>query len=87
MPEGLVKPVKDLLEHQEIHCVDQKNTVFDAAQRMAGWGIGALTVLDGERLVGAHGEFPEEALIEPRLADLFEESACVVRGASVGLVR
>lgn len=32
------------------------------------------------RLVGAQGEFPVETLVEPHLADLFEESACLVRG-------
>ena len=51
-----MKPVMDLLEQQEIHCVDQKDTVLLAAQRMAGWGIGAVTVLDGERLVGIFSE-------------------------------
>jgi CBS domain-containing protein len=51
-----LKPVAELLDRQVIHCVGQGETVLAVAQRMAEWRVGAVTVLDGERLVGIFSE-------------------------------
>ena len=55
-----MKPVLELLEQQEVHCVGKDDTVLEAAQRTSAWNVGAVTVLDGERLVGI---FSERALM------------------------
>ena len=39
-----------------VRSVGPQNTVFEAIERMDEWGVGALVVLDGERLVGIISE-------------------------------
>ena len=51
-----MKPVQELLDQQTIHCVAKDDTVLEAARRMAEWKVGAVTVLDAERLVGIFSE-------------------------------
>ena len=51
-----MKPVLELVEQQEVHCVGKDDTVLEAAQRMSAWNVGAVIVLDGERLVGIFSE-------------------------------
>jgi CBS domain-containing protein len=51
-----VKPVVELLDQQVVHCVGKADSVLEAARRMSEWQVGALTVLEGERLVGIFSE-------------------------------
>lgn len=51
-----MKPILEIVEHQEVRCVGKDTTVLETAQRMAGWKVGAVTVLEGERLVGIFSE-------------------------------
>lgn len=51
-----MKPVGALVEHQELVTVSQDVAVAEAARKMAGRRIGALPVVDGERLVGIFTE-------------------------------
>jgi CBS domain-containing protein len=51
-----VKPVLEIVEHQEVHCVSKDSTVLETAQRMASWKVGAVIVLEEERLVGIFSE-------------------------------
>jgi CBS domain-containing protein len=51
-----VKPVQELLDKQEVHFVRKGESVLEVARRMTEWNIGAVTVLDGERLVGIFSE-------------------------------
>jgi len=51
-----VKPVLELVEQQELHCVRKEESVLETAKRMAAWKVGAVTVLDEERLVGIFSE-------------------------------
>jgi CBS domain-containing protein len=51
-----VKSVIEMVEHQEVRYVGKDDTVLETAQRMANWRVGAVTVLDGERLVGIFSE-------------------------------
>ena len=46
--------VKHVLDQKgrEVHSIDPEASVFDALQRMADKGIGALVVLEGDSLVG-----------------------------------
>jgi len=54
--EDPVKQVLELLDQQEIRCVGKQDTVLEAARRMSEWKVGAVTVLDAERLVGIFSE-------------------------------
>ena len=51
-----MKPVVELLDQQVLHCVGKDETVLAAAKIMSEWQVGAVTVLDGERLVGIFSE-------------------------------
>ena len=51
-----MKPVVELLDQQVLHCVGKDETVLAATKRMSEWQVGAVTVLDGERLVGIFSE-------------------------------
>ncbi len=53
-----MKNVKQLLEGKSprIHSTSPDATVYEALQKMAAEGIGALVVLEGERLVGIMSE-------------------------------
>ena len=51
-----MKPVLEMVEHQEVRFVGKDTTVLETAQRMAAWKVGAVTVLDGARLVGIFSE-------------------------------
>ena len=51
-----MKPVGALVEHQEMATVTPDATVAEAARRMAERGIGALPIVEGERLVGIFTE-------------------------------
>ena len=51
-----MKPVVELLDQQVLHCVGKDETVLAACKRMSEWQVGAVTVLDGERLVGIFSE-------------------------------
>lgn len=47
--------VADILKsktHNAVHAIGPNDSVFDALQRMADKGIGALLVMEGERIVG-----------------------------------
>ena len=49
-------PVLDLLEQQQVHCVDRDKSVLETAKRMSEWKVGAVIVLDAGRLVGIFTE-------------------------------
>jgi CBS domain-containing protein len=53
-----MKTVKQILDKKgyEIHSVTPTSTVYEALQKMAQEGIGALIVLDGEELAGIVSE-------------------------------
>ena len=53
-----MKTVKQILDKKghEIHSVTPDSTVYEALQKMAQQGIGALIVLDGEELAGIVSE-------------------------------
>lgn len=51
-----MKTILELLENQELRCVQKNESVLEVARRMAEWNIGAVSVLDGERLVGIFSE-------------------------------
>lgn len=51
-----MKPVLEMVENQDVHCVDKGTSVLETAQHMAEWNVGAVTVLEGERLVGIFSE-------------------------------
>jgi len=53
-----MKTVKQILEKKgyQIHSVAPASTVYEALQKMAQEGIGALIVLDGEKLAGIVSE-------------------------------
>ncbi|MEO5607960.1 MAG: CBS domain-containing protein [Polaromonas sp.] len=47
--------VTDILKskgHQTVHAIGPNDSVFEALQRMADKGIGALLVMEGEKIVG-----------------------------------
>lgn len=53
-----MKTVRDILEikGREVWCVDVETTVFDALRVMAGKEVGALVVMDGEKIAGIISE-------------------------------
>jgi CBS domain-containing protein len=53
-----MKTIKEILDHKghQIHSVAPTSTVYEALQKMAQEGIGALIVLDGEKLAGIVSE-------------------------------
>ena len=51
-----MRVVSELLDKQIIHCVSQNQPVLEAARMMTEWNVGAVTVLDDERLVGIFSE-------------------------------
>lgn len=54
----MVKTVRHLLQDKgtTVHAVGPEDSVFEAISRMAEHGIGALLVMEGERLVGILSE-------------------------------
>lgn len=48
--------IRELLLNHELHQVQQDETVAGVARRMAGWGVGAVPVFRGERLLGVFSE-------------------------------
>lgn len=54
--EGVVRSIAELVEHQQVRWVRKEDSVLETAQRMAEWKVGAVMVLDGERLVGIFSE-------------------------------
>ena len=71
-----MKPVRELLDKQDVRFVRRTDSVLEAARCMTEWNIGAVTVLDGERLVGilserdvmmrvvSEGLSPDQTLVE-----------------------
>lgn len=51
-----MKTVRDLMIDQEVTVIAKTATVLDAAQKMAQKRIGAVPVLDGDRIVGIFSE-------------------------------
>ena len=51
-----MKPIVELLGNQDLQCVRKDESVLEVARRMAEWNIGAVSVLDGPRLVGIFTE-------------------------------
>lgn len=51
-----MKAIQEILGKQEIRCVLKDQPVLEVARRMSEWNIGAVSVLDGERLVGIFSE-------------------------------
>lgn len=51
-----MRPVKQLLVHRSVFSVEKGETVQAAAEHMARNNIGAVTVMDGTRLVGIFSE-------------------------------
>jgi CBS domain-containing protein len=44
--------IKDIIQSHEVYCISTGKTVQEAAELMSEKGIGALPVLDGDKLVG-----------------------------------
>lgn len=71
-----MKPVRELLDKQDVHFVHRTDSVLEAARCMTEWNIGAVTVLEGEQLVGilserdvmmrvvSEGRSPDRTLVE-----------------------
>ncbi|MBI3895667.1 MAG: CBS domain-containing protein [Acidobacteria bacterium] len=51
-----MKSIRELLNPQQIYCVGKGQSVLEVAQRMTEWNMGAVSILDGERLVGIFSE-------------------------------
>lgn len=51
-----MKPIHELLDKQGVYCVRREQSVFEVSRLMTEWNIGAVSVLDGERLVGIFSE-------------------------------
>ncbi|HWP85335.1 MAG TPA: CBS domain-containing protein [Terriglobia bacterium] len=51
-----MRSIAELVEHQQVRWVRKEDSVLETAQRMAEWKVGAVMVLDGERLVGIFSE-------------------------------
>lgn len=51
-----MKTIQELLEQEEVYCVQKQQTVLEVAQLMTKQNVGAVSVLDGERLVGIFSE-------------------------------
>lgn len=51
-----MKPIHELLNPQQVHCVGKDRSVMEVARRMTEWNVGAVGILDGERLVGIFSE-------------------------------
>jgi len=48
--------VRDIVQERPLFYVSARNTVAEAARRMSDLGVGAIVVLDGERLMGVFSE-------------------------------
>lgn len=51
-----MKAIQELLEKEEVYCVPKNQSVLEVAQLMTEKNVGAVSVLDGERLVGIFSE-------------------------------
>lgn len=51
-----MKTISEIVKGRPLHALDRNKTVFDAAVLMAEQDIGALPVVDGQRLVGIFSE-------------------------------
>ncbi|MBI1955318.1 MAG: CBS domain-containing protein [Acidobacteria bacterium] len=51
-----MKPIHELLNQQQVQCVGKDQSVLEVARRMTEWNVGAVGILDGERLVGIFSE-------------------------------
>jgi len=51
-----MKPIRKLIEERSLHIIQENATVAEAARFMAEQNIGAMPVLNGERLVGVFSE-------------------------------
>ena len=51
-----MKAIQELLDQQQVHCVRKDQTVLDVARLMTDWNVGAVGILDGDRLVGIFSE-------------------------------
>jgi CBS domain-containing protein len=51
-----VKPIQELLDKEGALCVAKDQPVLEVARLMTQWNVGAVTVLDEERLVGIFSE-------------------------------
>lgn len=51
-----MKPIRHLVENRPVFSVDRGSTVQSAAEFMAARNIGAVSVMDGSRLVGIFSE-------------------------------
>ena len=71
-----MKTIRAIVGDQEIETVDRRMSVLEVARRMAHRGIGAVPVVDGDRVVGifterdiltrivAAGRVPEDTVVE-----------------------
>ncbi len=51
-----MKTVRDILTDQELSVISKHQTILEAAQLMASRNIGALPVVEGDRVVGIFSE-------------------------------
>jgi FOG: CBS domain len=51
-----MKNARDLIAGQDLHVISEQETVYDAARLMAEKRIGAVPVVDGDRVVGIFSE-------------------------------
>ena len=51
-----MKTVRDILQDQELTVISKQQTILEAAQLMAARNIGALPVVEGDRVVGIFSE-------------------------------
>lgn len=56
MWEKAVKTIGEIVQHRQVYFVQKEQTVMEAAQLMAQKRIGAVPVLEGDRLVGIFTE-------------------------------
>ena len=54
--EALIKNARDLIAGQDLHVISEQETVYDAARLMAEKRIGAVPIVDGDRVVGIFSE-------------------------------
>ena len=54
--EGLVKAIQELVDQQQVHCVRKDQSVLEVARQMTEWNVGAVGILDSDRLVGIFSE-------------------------------
>ncbi len=89
-----MKTVKQVLDHKgyQLHSVAPGTTVYEALQKMAQEGIGALVILDGRELVGIvserdyarkvilRGKFSKDTLVHEVMT---ERVVCVHPGQTI----